>query len=582
MDDNTRAMTGFNVGFKSNAPAGVVGRLFQSLFFLLFLGMGLLFVWLVARDSIPGLRTWTWKKTGCEITASSVAETDQQERRTGNFYFQVEYRYQFGAQTFTSDRHRLKPASFSDYGKAARLTERYRAGSSAVCYVNPSVPQEAVLERASLLAPFVALFPMIFVAIGAGGIYFTWRRGPGAQGTVQPISERAGAAKGQRFAFVFFLIFLLIGSGLCYSFFFRPLFKILSAKDWPAVPCVVISSEVRSHSGDDGDTYSVNILYSYEINGREFKANRYDFMGGSSSGYDGKQAIVRRHPPGTKTLCYVNPADPTEAVLERGFTSQMWFGLIPLVFAAFGAGGLIFVRRKSRAAVVPGATGKGNSVSGLATRSATAWTARGTAEPLRLKPKMSPWTKLLVIIGVALFWNGIVSVFVAQAVNSWRSGHPEWLLTIFMVPFVLIGLGFIGGILYSFLALFNPRPHLTVTPGAVPLGATLNVQWEITGRVDMLQNLHVRLEGREEATYRQGTRSCTDKSVFADLEVARLTSPQEFRSGNRTVTVPAHLMHSFAGNNNKILWTIQLHGPIPRWPDLKEEFPLTVLPRAPG
>jgi len=54
----------------------------------------------------------------------------------------------------------------------------------------------------------------------------------------------------------------------------------------------VISSEVKYHSGSHGGTYSVNTFYTYEINGREFKSNTYDFAGGSSSGYEGKQAVV--------------------------------------------------------------------------------------------------------------------------------------------------------------------------------------------------------------------------------------------------------------------------------------------------
>jgi hypothetical protein len=40
-------------------------------------------------------------------------------------------------------------------------------------------------------------------------------------------------------------------------------------------------------------------------------------------------------------------------------------------------------------------------------------------------------------------------------------------------------------------------------------------------------------------------------------------------------------MHSFNTPNNKIIWTLHLHGSIPRWPDVDLEFPLTVLPLEP-
>ncbi len=37
-------------------------------------------------------------------------------------------------------------------------------------------------------------------------------------------------------------------------------------------------------------------------------------------------------------------------------------------------------------------------------------------------------------------------------------------------------------------------------------------------------------------------------------------------------------MHTLTSPNNKIIWAIQVHGDIPRWPDLKQEHPLTVTP----
>ncbi|MDB6015773.1 MAG: hypothetical protein JWR19_262 [Pedosphaera sp.] len=563
-------MAGFNLNYKSNAPTGVVGKLFFSLFFLFFLGMGLLFAWLIVRDVAAGLKTWAWKKTDCEIVASRVSETGPHGRHTGSFYVQVEYRYTFDGQKLTADKYQLKPKSFTDYGKAARLAGQYQPGSSAVCYVNPSAPTDAVLHRDSLLSPLALLFPLVFVLIGAGGIFLMWRPQSASVAAPQPISNRAIASNGQRFMFVFFMIFLLVGCGAFYGIFIRPVWSIQRAKQWPVVPCVVISSEVQSHSGDKGTTYSINILYRYEFNGREFKANRYDFMGGSSSGYAGKQAVVNKYPPGRQAICYVNPDEPTEAVLERGFTPVMWGGLFPLIFVLVGAGGIYFTARQRRNSLVTGGAIPASTYRPVG--------IGGLPNTLVLKPKMPPFAKLFVIIAVALFWNGIVSVFVAEVVRGWRSGHAEWFLTLFLVPFVLIGLGLMAGIIYQFLALWNPRPRLKVTPGAVALGGALRVQWELKGRTSVLKGLRVSLQGREEATYRRGTNTVTDKSVFLDLEIAKVTALAEMQSGTRTVNIPAHLMHSFASKNNKIFWSIFVHGEISRWPDVKEEFPLTVLP----
>ena len=379
---------------------------------------------------------------------------------------------------------------------------------------------------------------------------------------------------------LFFAGFVIVGGILSYVFMVRPLSGLLSARQWPTVTCTVISSEVKSHSGDDGRTYSVNILYSYVFDDREYQANRYDFMGGSSSGLAGKQAIVARYSAGSKAVCHVNPKDPTQAVLERGFTPMMWVGLLPLLFFFAGLVGMCSVLRTRRAqSLSVGLQNEGFSLQDSWNAGAAA-SDTVTSGTLILKPQASPLAKVLVTIGIALFWNGIVSVFLFQVFKSWRSGHFEWFLALFLTPFVLIGLGFFVAIAYFFLALFNPRPRLMITPGVPRLGDSLRVEWEVAGRVEVLRNLRLRLEGREEATYTRGTTTSTDRSVFANLEISTETAPQEMRSGGRALTIPRGLMHSFSAKHNKIVWSIHIAGEIDRWPDLTEEFPLTVLPAA--
>jgi hypothetical protein len=195
-----------------------------------------------------------------------------------------------------------------------------------------------------------------------------------------------------------------------------------------------------------------------------------------------------------------------------------------------------------------------------------------------LKPRWSPWGKVLGMLFFALFWNGITGVFVWQVIQSWRSGRPEWFLTIFMIPFVLIGLVLIGAVFNFVLALWNPRPTLRLTPGTPRLGQTMSLEWEFSGRVRVIERLRVYLEGREEATYRQGTRTSTDKSVFAEIDLANEPGRLDLYSGRVETALPVKTMHSFESDNNKIVWNIRVKGSIARWPDVDEEFPVSVLP----
>ncbi|MGA2233102.1 MAG: hypothetical protein ABSH22_19545, partial [Tepidisphaeraceae bacterium] len=57
--------------------------------------------------------------------------------------------------------------------------------------------------------------------------------------------------------------------------------------------------------------------------------------------YDGKAAIVQAMPPGTRSVCYVRPGDPDDAVLYRGYSVGILFGLIPLVIGGLGVIGLV-------------------------------------------------------------------------------------------------------------------------------------------------------------------------------------------------------------------------------------------------
>ncbi len=575
-----------NLGNKS---AGGCGLVVFAIVLLIFLGVGSFMTIIMAREFIQTVGTYSWKPVAGEIVSSEVTKAGQ------DYQFQVEYRYPYNGEEYTSHQFGTGSKKYSDYRAAQQMALRYEAGSKTTCYVNPKAPTEAILQRGSLWFGFAVLFPLLFVAIGGGGLVFMvryalkQRRDAGGEAgeSQRAISESAKGASGKAVGRVFFGAFLVIGLIVFYFLGIRPVALVISARNWTRLPCTVVSSQVRSHRGDKSTTYSVDILYAYEIGGREYRANRYNFMGGSSSGRAGKAKIVRAHPPGKKTVCYVDRNDPTNAVLVRDFTPSMLLGLIPLVFVLIGAGGLLYVPKSGRQAKPPWRAGVRSlrvrdraAMAAAASTGPSAWTTEDDG-PKELKSAASPLGKFIGGILVAAFWNGIVSVFVWQAVEGWVRHRPDWMLTIFMVPFVLIGLGMIGFVGYAFLGLFNPRPRLVVTPGAVRLGNSFEVRWELRGRTSVLQRLRIHLEGSEEAKYRRGTKTVTDKSVFATVEVANTTDRVSLNAGQARVTVPPELMHSFESTHNKILWKLRVHGDIPRWPDIKEEFPVTILPRPP-
>ena len=198
--------------------------------------------------------------------------------------------------------------------------------------------------------------------------------------------------------------------------------------------------------------------------------------------------------------------------------------------------------------------------------------------PAMLKPKQTRRSKLGVFALIALFWNGIVSVFVFQLVSAAQHGRILWLLGLFLIPFVLVGLFLVGVAVQQAMALSNPRPIITVRSSTIPLGDDLEVTWEIEGRLEKLRRLSIELEGREEATYRRGTSSVTDREVFAMIGVVQQLAPAIQGVGKGRVTIPERSMHSFDAPNNKIVWVLRVRGEVPSWPDSDDEFPVTVVP----
>jgi hypothetical protein len=195
-----------------------------------------------------------------------------------------------------------------------------------------------------------------------------------------------------------------------------------------------------------------------------------------------------------------------------------------------------------------------------------------------MKVKSSPMARFIGLLCVALFWNGIVSVFLWQVIKKWQSGDPEYFLMIFLILFVLVGIGLIVGVGYSFLGLFNPRVEASMNPQEVTLGGTIHVSWKINGNVERIKQFQIRLEGTEEAQYRRGTTNYTDREIFFTKEIFQTASSYNDGAGSVNVQIPEDSMHSLDTGNNKILWTIHIQGSIENWPDVSETYEITVLP----
>ncbi len=396
--------------------------------------------------------------------------------------------------------------------------------------------------------------------------------GPAAAREISP-RQSAGCA------IAFCAVFLLAGLAVFVPFFALPARRQLATRTWSATPCEVLESRVAEVSGDDGSTYRVDVLYAYVASGERHTSRRYDFLGGSSSGYRSKQTIVDRYPPGTRTVCWVDPAAPAQAVLSRAWRAEWLFGLLPLVFVAVGAGGMVFAWRQRHgiAGLPAGTDGLPAGGALLAARRQAAVPSFG---PATLRAQQTPFGKLVVALFVALFWNGIVAVFIWHLVQRWRAGDADGCLALFLAPFVLIGLLLLATVPYQLLAFLNPRPTLTLSQGTLAPGGSAHLTWRFAGLPGRIRRLRILLEEREVSLQSDaGSRPPTPSEPRTSIVVVDTSEPSSIPEGGRLITVPRDARPSSATTQSAVVWCFKVKGEIAFWPDVDEEFPLTVTSR---
>jgi hypothetical protein len=409
------------------------------------------------------------------------------------------------------------------------------------------------------------------------------------------MSTQGERASGAGCLILFGLAFAGFGSLFVALFFVLPLTRVLAAQHWIEVPCTILDSRVGESRSSDGTTYRVEVRYEYryrpgdleaDADAPRYESTRYDFFDGIyTSGQEDKLAEVRRLAPGSRHTCRVDPSDPTQAVLIAGVPDGLWFTsftlLFPLVGLALVVGGIVSARRarRRREGREP-LSGGSVPLDATAGAAITATSAPDSVGPVELRPAQGRLGKLIVITVVAVFWNGITwTILLMAIIPDLRDGDWfSWLPLLFLSLFALIGLGLIGATLHQLLALGNPRLRLTVNRQTLRPGQELTLEWECSGDPARISTLTIALEGRESATYTRGTDTTTETKVFARMTLATMEDAAAMLSGRTRLMLPPDSVPTFSAPHNKLEWFITVRGSIPRWPDISDDYAVTVLP----
>jgi hypothetical protein len=367
------------------------------------------------------------------------------------------------------------------------------------------------------------------------------------------------------------LLLAVAGWLMLHQFFLEQLAAAARALRWEAVPCVVEVSRGEEVSRDAvGTVYRAVIRFRYEYDQRFRTSTRLAPVRPQRETAADVQRILDRYPVGSRQVCYVDPADPAMAVLERGLQPGLLVALVPAGMMAIGLGGLFslgigWLRRGPPPRVD--------------CRYRPTLRPRGTRRPLRLRTSRRV-RGLPTAIVLAVGFGFCIFFLVREVLHDWSQGVPachELALTAVTLVLLVVALVLAAVPVAMVLRMLGPHPSVRIDSLKVTAGRPTEFTWRIRGHFGRPRRLVITLEGREEATYAQDDHWLTEREVFYSAGLLAVTGPPSRGRGTTQVTVPAQAPPSFTGRWNAIIWVVRFRLEMRFWPDVEDEMELTVL-----
>jgi hypothetical protein len=398
---------------------------------------------------------------------------------------------------------------------------------------------------------------------------------------------------------VFFAILLVVG---CAGIFFGIAWLVVP--EWQVNHafvedrCQVIEKHVEDVQGEKGPLFLPVFTITYEVRGATYSQRTYyDIHQRARSTREEAQAVIDRFAVGQMYPCWYDPAEPTTAVLVRGYQWWIWPALlIPASFVVIGIGGLVYAAlhwgksAEHRAATVrsvhaaelfdlPASTDPkypyvpdGSEIT----------SSPGTRLAYRLPLTQSPGWTLFGLLAACVAWNGAVSVFVVMAARSLFAGAPDLLMTLFIVPFLAVGVALVVVFLRLLRRTAGIGPTLVeISDHPLLPGHGYRLFLSQSGNLT-LKSIEVSLTCEEEAVFRQGTNARTEsrevfrQSLYAGADA--IIRPGEPLETECDLPIPAEAMHSFRASHNQVQWKLMVRGEILGWHDFQRSFPVVVRP----
>ena len=89
-----------------------------------------------------------------------------------------------------------------------------------------------------------------------------------------------------------------------------------------------MSSRLESRGGKNGGSYKIKAAYTYRFGDIDYTSDSFDFSGADYGSEYAMKKFAERYQPGQTVDCFVNPENPGEAVVYRGFAQFSFAGIL--------------------------------------------------------------------------------------------------------------------------------------------------------------------------------------------------------------------------------------------------------------
>lgn len=137
-------------------------------------------------------------------------------------------------------------------------------------------------------------------------------------------------------------LFCLLLANFVDMYLVTPATKLLASENWIRLSdCEVVDvASAEWPRRDSTEMFQPSVYYRYSLDSKEYLSRRVGFTPGRTWDFSERWMFELDHSVGSEIPCWVNPENPSEAVLIREFSMRYLsgYGLVPLLFCILTGG----------------------------------------------------------------------------------------------------------------------------------------------------------------------------------------------------------------------------------------------------